>query len=82
MLPIALPGIVTGVALQNAFTKVLPDIGIDIGLGLITVIIAHTTFCLVIVFNNVVARLRRASSLDGGGVDGPRGRRPSRRSAS
>lgn len=62
VLPIALPGIVTGVALQNAFTRVLPEIGIDIGLGLITVIIAHTTFCLVIVFNNVVARLRRASA--------------------
>jgi putative spermidine/putrescine transport system permease protein len=62
VLPIALPGIVTGVALQNAFTKVLPEIGIDIGLGLLTVIIAHTTFCLVIVFNNVVARLRRASA--------------------
>jgi putative spermidine/putrescine transport system permease protein len=62
VLPIALPGIVTGVALQNAFTQILPDIGIDIGLGLITVIIAHVTFCLVIVFNNVVARLRRAST--------------------
>jgi putative spermidine/putrescine transport system permease protein len=68
VLPIALPGIVTGVALQNAFVQVLPDLfaqinlDIEIGLGLFTVIIAHTTFCLVIVFNNVVARLRRAST--------------------
>jgi putative spermidine/putrescine transport system permease protein len=62
VLPIALPGIVTGVALANAFADVLPAIGIDIGLGLMTVIIGHTTFCLVIVFNNVVARLRRASA--------------------
>jgi putative spermidine/putrescine transport system permease protein len=62
VLPIALPGIVTGVALQNAFTQILPDIGIDIGLGLFTVIIAHTTFCMVIVFNNVVARLRRGTA--------------------
>jgi len=61
VLPIALPGIVTGVALQNAFTQVFPDIGITIGLGLITVIIAHVTFCIVIIFNNVAARLRRAS---------------------
>ncbi len=62
VLPIALPGIVTGVAIQNAFVEILPDIGIDIGLGLLTVILAHTTFCMVIVFNNVVARLRRASA--------------------
>ncbi len=62
VLPIALPGIVTGVALANAFSDVLPVIGIDIGLGLVTVIIGHSTFCLVIVFNNVVARLRRASA--------------------
>ncbi|PRX44138.1 putative spermidine/putrescine transport system permease protein [Prauserella shujinwangii] len=54
ILPIALPGIVTGIALNNAFRTVL---GID--LGLLTVVIAHATFCIVVVFNNVIARLRR-----------------------
>ncbi|WP_410575518.1 ABC transporter permease [Amycolatopsis sp. cmx-4-61] len=54
ILPIALPGIVTGIALNNAFRTIL---GID--LGLLTAIIAHATFCIVVVFNNVVARLRR-----------------------
>ena len=56
ILPIALPGIVTGVALSNTFTQVL---GID--LSLFTVIVAHATFCIVVVYNNVVARLRRSS---------------------
>ncbi|WP_116045071.1 ABC transporter permease [Amycolatopsis palatopharyngis] len=54
ILPIALPGIVTGIALNNAFRTVL---GVD--LGMFTVIVAHATFCIVVVFNNVVARLRR-----------------------
>jgi len=54
ILPIALPGIVTGIALNNAFRTIL---GID--LGLFTAIVAHATFCVVVVFNNVVARLRR-----------------------
>ena len=54
ILPIALPGIVTGIALNNAFRTIL---GID--LGLLTAVIAHATFCIVVVFNNVVARLRR-----------------------
>ncbi len=54
ILPIALPGIVTGIALQNAFTTML-----DINLGFLTIVIAHATFCIVTVFNNVVARLRR-----------------------
>jgi putative spermidine/putrescine transport system permease protein len=57
VLPIALPGIVTGVALSNTFTQVL---GVD--LGLFTVIVGHATFCIVIVYNNVVARLRRLST--------------------
>jgi putative spermidine/putrescine transport system permease protein len=57
VLPIALPGIVTGVALSNTFTQVF---GID--LGLFTVIVGHATFCIVVVYNNVVARLRRVSS--------------------
>jgi putative spermidine/putrescine transport system permease protein len=56
ILPIALPGIVTGVALSNTFTQVL---GVD--LGLFTVIVGHATFCIVVVYNNVVARLRRVS---------------------
>ena len=56
VIPIALPGIVTGVALCNTFTQVL---GVD--LSLITVIVGHATFCIVVVYNNVVARLRRTS---------------------
>jgi putative spermidine/putrescine transport system permease protein len=57
VLPIALPGIVTGVALNNTFTQVF---GID--LSLFTVIVAHATFCIVVVYNNAIARLRRMSS--------------------
>ncbi|MGN6663474.1 MAG: ABC transporter permease [Solirubrobacterales bacterium] len=56
VLPIALPGIVTGVALSNTFTQVL-----GVSLALWTVIIGHATFCIVVVYNNVVARLRRTS---------------------
>src|SRR5215207_5693087 len=56
VLPIALPGIVTGVALSNTFTQVL-----GIPLSLFTVIVGHATFCIVVVYNNVVARLRRTS---------------------
>ena len=56
VLPIALPGIVTGVALSDTFTQVL---GID--LSLFTVIVGHATFCIVVVYNNVIARLRRVS---------------------
>jgi putative spermidine/putrescine transport system permease protein len=55
VLPIALPGIVTGMSL-NRFYDVA---GIDLSLW--TIIIGHATFCMVIVFNNVVARLRRTS---------------------
>lgn len=57
ILPIALPGIVTGVAFSNTFTQVL---GID--LSLFTVIVGHATFCIVVVYNNVIARLRRTSA--------------------
>jgi putative spermidine/putrescine transport system permease protein len=56
VLPIALPGIVTGVAFSNTFTQVL-----GIPLSLMTVIVGHATFCIVVVYNNVVARLRRTS---------------------
>ena len=57
VLPIALPGIVTGIALQNAFAQVLA-----VDLSIWTIIIGHATFCVVIVFNNVQARLRRTGS--------------------
>jgi putative spermidine/putrescine transport system permease protein len=57
ILPIALPGIVTGIALQNAFKSVLA-----INLSIWTIIIGHATFCVVIVFNNVQARLRRTGT--------------------
>jgi putative spermidine/putrescine transport system permease protein len=57
VLPIALPGIVTGVAFSNTFTQVL---GVD--LSLFTVIVGHATFCIVVIYNNVVARLRRIST--------------------
>jgi putative spermidine/putrescine transport system permease protein len=54
ILPIALPGIVTGIALNNAFRTML---GWD--LGFLTIVVAHATFCIVTVFNNVQARLQR-----------------------
>jgi putative spermidine/putrescine transport system permease protein len=54
ILPIALPGIVTGIALNNAFRT-----GLGVQLSILTLIIAHATFCIVTVFNNVIARLRR-----------------------
>ncbi|MBA2949386.1 ABC transporter permease [Streptomyces himalayensis] len=57
VLPIALPGIVTGIALNSAFNTVLEPLGV--GLGLFTVVVGHATFCVVVVFNNVAARLRR-----------------------
>jgi putative spermidine/putrescine transport system permease protein len=57
ILPIALPGIVTGVALNNTVTQVF-----GMKLSLFTVIVAHATFCIVVVYNNVIARLRRMSS--------------------
>src|SRR3954451_15732507 len=56
VLPIALPGIVTGVAISNTFTQVL-----GVPLSLLTVIVGHATFCIVVIYNNVVARLRRTS---------------------
>ncbi len=56
ILPIALPGIVTGVALNTSFTQIL---GID--LSLFTIVVGHATFCIVVVYNNVVARMRRLS---------------------
>jgi putative spermidine/putrescine transport system permease protein len=57
VLPIALPGIVTGIALDTAFRSVIAPLGV--GKGLFSVIVGHATFCVVVVYNNVVARLRR-----------------------
>jgi putative spermidine/putrescine transport system permease protein len=57
VLPIALPGIVTGVAFSNTFSNFLTPAGINI--GYFGMIVAHATFCIVMVFNNVFARLRR-----------------------
>jgi putative spermidine/putrescine transport system permease protein len=67
ILPLALPGIVTGIALNAAFRV----IGWD--LSLLTVIVGHATFCVVVIYNNVIARLRRTernieeASMDLGG---------------
>jgi putative spermidine/putrescine transport system permease protein len=55
VIPIALPGIITGIALNNAFR------GLSFPLGTLTIIAGHATFCVVVVYNNVVARLRRSS---------------------
>jgi putative spermidine/putrescine transport system permease protein len=53
VLPIALPGVITGVALNNMFGF------LNITLSVLTIVIGHTTFCIVIVYNNLIARLRR-----------------------
>ena len=53
VLPIALPGVITGVALANFFGFT------NIPLGVLTIVIGHATFCIVIVYNNLIARLRR-----------------------
>ena len=54
--PIALPGIVTGMALSTTFSQV------GIPLGFLTIVIGHATFCIVLVYNNAIARLRRTSA--------------------
>ena len=56
VLPIALPGIVTGMALLSAISY------LNIQPSLWTVVAGHATFCIVVVFNNAVARLRRTST--------------------
>ena len=53
VLPIALPGIITAMALRTGFNT------LEIDFSLWTIMIGHSTFCIVVVFNNVVARLRR-----------------------
>jgi putative spermidine/putrescine transport system permease protein len=55
VLPIALPGIVTGLALNSVFTGFLG------GLTFTTLVVGHATFCIVVVFNNAAARLRRVA---------------------
>ncbi len=55
VLPIALPGVVTGIALRTTFQT----LDVDFGLG--TIIVGHATFCVVIAYNNVIARLRQTS---------------------
>ena len=56
VLPLALPGIITGIALQSFFNFN------GVNFSLTTIVIGHTTFCIVVIYNNVVARLRRTSS--------------------
>lgn len=53
ILPIALPGIITGMSLRSAFAIA------DIPFSTLTIVLGHATFCVVIVYNNAVARLRR-----------------------
>lgn len=55
ILPIALPGIVTGIALRSAFNLA------EIPFSFWTIILGHATFCIVVVYNNAVARFRRIS---------------------
>jgi putative spermidine/putrescine transport system permease protein len=55
LLPIALPGIITGMALNSFYVFA------GLGFSIWTIVIGHATFCVVIVFNNVIARLRRSS---------------------
>lgn len=55
LLPIALPGIVTGIALRSAIGT------LDIPFSYWTIVIGHATFCVVVVYNNVLARFRRMS---------------------
>jgi putative spermidine/putrescine transport system permease protein len=55
LLPIALPGIITGMALNSFYVFA------GLGFSIWTIVIGHATFCVVIVYNNVIARLRRSS---------------------
>jgi len=55
ILPIALPGIITGISLRSAFNLV------DIPFSFWTIVLGHATFCIVVVYNNAVARFRRTS---------------------
>jgi putative spermidine/putrescine transport system permease protein len=55
ILPIALPGIITGISLRSAFSLM------DIPFSTWTIVLGHATFCIVVVYNNAVARFRRLS---------------------
>ncbi len=55
ILPIALPGIITGIALRSAFST------FSIPFSFWTIVLGHATFCIVVVYNNAVARFRRTS---------------------
>jgi putative spermidine/putrescine transport system permease protein len=55
VLPIALPGIITGIALRSAFNIM------ELDFSFWTIVLGHATFCIVVVYNNAVARLRRIS---------------------
>ena len=55
ILPIALPGIITGIALLSAYKA------IGVQPGVLTIVAGHATFCIVVVYNNVIARFRRSS---------------------
>lgn len=55
ILPIALPGIITGIALRSAFSIA------EIPFSFWTIVLGHATFCIVVVYNNAVARFRRIS---------------------
>ena len=55
ILPIALPGIITGIALRSAFNLA------DIPFSFWTIVLGHATFCIVVVYNNAIARFRRMS---------------------
>src|SRR4051812_23282567 len=55
ILPIALPGIITGISLRSAFALA------EIPFSFWTIVLGHATFCIVVVYNNAVARLRRTS---------------------
>jgi putative spermidine/putrescine transport system permease protein len=55
ILPIALPGIITGISLRSAFSLM------EIPFSFWTIILGHATFCIVVVYNNAIARLRRTS---------------------
>lgn len=55
LLPIALPGVITGMSLRSAFGIM------DIPFSTWTIVLGHATFCIVIVYNNAIARMRRLS---------------------
>jgi len=69
VLPLALPGIVTGMALNATINQGIQTIGFP-HFGLFTIVAGHATFCVVVVYNNVIARLRRTSrSLEEASMD-------------